>query len=192
MDNATENESEETEKVEEAPEEEDYEIENVENEEEMESYEENESEETVHPGPLHSIPAILITDESESEEGSEVTQPTKEERRKAILKMKWATVTGKKPLAVPVTKRYKLTDEEDTKTDTFFGDRRPAEVERKRQENWMRLARLNQTSVVFTNEAKVFSEIRYPVIYSGLRCLRFFPDKENMVTAFGNGLIQVC
>lgn len=192
MDNAPKNESEKIKKTRATSAKENNEIENVKNEKKMENNKKDhrKKEDQLHSERLHSPPFIFASSEPESEETLDLEQ-LKEERRKAILKMKWATVTGKKPSSIPITKSYKSVDTEDVREESFFGERRPADIERRRKENWMRLERLSKTEIVFKNEAKILAEIRFPMTYGGLSCLRFLPEGENLVTGFGNGMIQI-
>lgn len=196
MDDDGEEESKKTKKTSETSEEDDDEGQEAEDYAEMESFGEafESKTDTADASCVPPSSDFLSSEKPETEAmpTSVTSRGSYEERRRHAMKLKWMSVTGKKPLRIPVTKRYQAIDRKEGPPTSFFGDRRPAEIEEKRKETWMKLQRTYQTEILVRNEGRILQEIRHGDVMQGLCCLRFSPTAEDMVTSFGNGSVQVC
>ncbi|KAL0272924.1 UNVERIFIED_CONTAM: hypothetical protein PYX00_005731 [Menopon gallinae] len=188
-----ESQNEKIEKIEKTSEVDDDETEDYADEEAMESF----WEEPIYKAPtVASCVSSFTRQSTPPDTSSEMSETDRSggsdslaRRRELAIRKLWMTVTGKKPLNIPVTKIYNPSEK--VGTSVFFGDRRPLVVERRRRENWLRMRMERDMSRSYIHEGKITREVRLPELFFGLRCLRFSHRQDIMATSFGNGVVQI-
>lgn len=170
----------------------DYEDEDqaMENSMENSCMEEESLEEHYMPPVAVSNKSCHLDSETESECKSSKVKGSCKGSKTNVAREKWLTVTGRKPRNIPTIRRYLYENKERPKI-VFFGDRRPAEVEKLRQEKWMKMIADEAYKKSTFNNGIVIREIRLPDNTEAVTSVRYHPDAEYVTTGFRNGGVQV-
>ncbi|KAK6637756.1 hypothetical protein RUM44_008178 [Polyplax serrata] len=111
-----------------------------------------------------------------------------DERRK--MREKWLSLTGRKPRNIPKIQKYSTTRDVSERI-IFFGDRRPAQIEKERKQRWVQRITDDAYKKVGVNYGVVTREISCSTGSESIWSIRYHPKAENFISAFRNGGVQV-